>query len=51
MEMQVKCNVCGKILAIVDKPQITDEDKSMYSQTVSCDVDGQSDIQTLVAGE
>lgn len=61
MKLTVSCQVCGKILTIVEKDSFTDDDVNMYEQSVSCDTvqgtttdddgniitvyDGQSNIQ------
>jgi len=45
MEMKIKCNVCGKNLATIDKDEITVDDQNLYKQMISCQDDGQSDLQ------
>jgi hypothetical protein len=51
MEMQVKCGVCNKVLAVVEKTVITSEDQALYQQICSCDQDGQTSIQLSISGE
>lgn len=37
MRLTISCQVCGKILSIIEKDQITDNDVSTYISTNSCD--------------
>lgn len=62
MKLTVTCQTCGKILSVVEKDNFSNEDISMYQQSVSCDTlqgvgedddgnpvniyDGNSNIQT-----
>jgi len=44
MKMTITCNTCSKELAVVEKPVITDDDKQLYQDNISCDADGNSNI-------
>lgn len=57
MKLSVSCQICGKVLCIIEKDNITDDDVNLYETTCSCDTvqgvdadgnliyDGQSNIQ------
>lgn len=54
MRLNISCQICGKILATIEKPEaFTQDDIDMYETSVSCDtvqedgitLDGQTDIQ------
>lgn len=62
MKLTITCQICGKILSAIDKPQISDDDIAMYKASSFCDTvqgstvdedgndvtvyDGQTNIQT-----
>lgn len=48
MKLIVSCGICDVVLNVLEKPQITDSDVSLYQQTCSCDEDAQQDIVTIV---
>jgi hypothetical protein len=37
MKLTVSCQTCGKVLAVIDKDQVTSDDVNMYEQSSSCD--------------
>jgi hypothetical protein len=53
MKLTVTCQICGKVLSIVQKDVIDNDDISMYELSSSCDtlqidgvtLDGQTDVQ------
>jgi hypothetical protein len=53
MKLTVSCQICGEILAIVEKDSFTDDDINMYEQFCFCNTlgpdgvtpDGQTNIQ------
>ena len=53
MKLTVTCQLCGKVLSVVEKDQVTEQDIQDYESMMSCStvqsdgvtVDGQSDIQ------
>lgn len=40
MKLTVSCQICGRILSICEKDQITQDDMNSYSSNSSCQVDG-----------
>lgn len=57
MKLTITCQICGKILTIIEKDQVSDEDVNLYSQSSSCDtiqgagVDGYGNPITLYDGQ
>lgn len=53
MKLTVTCQLCGKILSVIQKDQITNEDIDMYKSSSFCDTlqddgvtkDGQTNVQ------
>jgi hypothetical protein len=57
MKLTVACQICGQILAVVTKPQVTQDDINEYEENCSCDTvtngveDSQQNIQAMVTAE
>jgi putative methionine-R-sulfoxide reductase with GAF domain len=51
MKMTVTCGVCNKELAVIEKDDVTDDDKTMYQNNTSCDADAQTNIVVTVTSE
>ena len=53
MQLKITCQLCGKVIAQIQKDVITDDDITMYEESSSCDtvqadgvtLDGQTAIQ------
>lgn len=44
MIVNVKCEVCGQVLVVIDKDVVSQEDIDMYKASVSCSEHSQTDI-------
>jgi len=57
MKLTVACQICGQVLAVAVKSQITQEDIEEYQANCSCETvtndvqDGQQSIQAMVTAE
>lgn len=44
MKLTVSCQICGKILAVIEKDNFTSDDVNMYEQSSSCDTVQGTDV-------
>lgn len=40
MKLTISCQECGKILSLVEKPEITQDDLDLYKYNCSCEIHG-----------
>jgi len=48
MKITVVCQKCGKVLSIIEKDVVSDEDLNMYTNFSSCSTDDTYDVEPIL---